>query len=105
MRPRGAQFAGFAAIQQYGECYEGILADSRFSCSWAHALTAAGVAVSGRVIRPASQNVTVTQRAFLNGSSSEVTSINADGSFTFSNVRPGTYQLTINSGLLSQAIS
>jgi TonB family protein len=64
-----------------------------------------GVTVSGRVIGPPSQNLSGTQRASLNGSSSQATSINADGSFTFSNVRPGTYNLTINSGILSQPIS
>lgn len=64
-----------------------------------------GVAVSGRVIRPASQNVTGTQRAFLTGSGSLATSINADGSFAFSDVHPGTYNLTIGSETLSQPIS
>src|SRR5215468_6509135 len=64
-----------------------------------------GVSVSGRVIRPSSQNVTGTQRASLTGSNSQDTVINADGSFTFSNVRAGTYNLTISSGTLTQPIN
>jgi TonB family protein len=64
-----------------------------------------GVVVSGRVIRPATQTPTGNQRVFLSGSSSQNTSINADGSFTFLNVRPGSYNLTISSATLSQPIS
>ena len=67
----------------------------------------AGVTVKGRVIRPANRPLTGIQRIALRGgvNASHEGPLAADGSFEFSRVRPGTYNLFVSSGSLAQPIS
>jgi TonB family protein len=66
----------------------------------------AGVTVKGRVIRPANQSLAGIQRVALRGgAATQEGPLAADGSFEFSRVRPGTYNLFVGSGTLAQPIN
>jgi TonB family protein len=67
-----------------------------------------GVSVSGRVIRPANPGVlTIVPRVALLGSAPPVieTALNSDGSFQFTKVRPGTYNLMVSGATLAQPLN
>jgi TonB family protein len=56
-----------------------------------------GVVVSGRVLLPSGQTAAPNSRASLSGGGQgQQVTLNADGSFGFSRVRPGTYTLTVS---------
>jgi TonB family protein len=66
----------------------------------------AGVSVSGRIVRRPGTPASGTQRVVLSGTPSPVeTTANADGTFQFTRVRPGTYNVVVTPSVLLHPVS
>jgi hypothetical protein len=65
-----------------------------------------GVTVKGRVVRPASQPTTVPAGILLSGGPVSIpeAAVNADGTFEFQRVRPGTYNVLVSPGTLARPV-